>query len=208
MIDILFPVDSGLKVLEHLHQKILILLYFTISKSHFIIISKKKKQKSHFIIIPSHFTILPASQNFIFIKILFFNIFLLFLYNCHFFFIFIFPELSNSLFFFSSPSPSTSSNTQAINNHSHGTKNPSHRSETQATDQPINNHSHGTENPSAHAADLNTQSKPIKKKIITRATIGATNDQPNQSTDPPFQTHHQPILAHQSKPSSPIHDER
>ena len=45
MIDILFPVDSGLKVLEHLHQKILILLYFTISKSHFIIISKKKKTK-------------------------------------------------------------------------------------------------------------------------------------------------------------------
>ena len=37
------------------------------------------------------------------------------------------------------------------------------------------------------------QSKPIKKKIITEATIQATNDQPNrsthQSTDPPFQTH-------------------
>ena len=54
------------------------------------------------------------------------------------------------------------------------------------------------------------------KKIITGATIRATDDQPNrsthQSTDPPFPTHwstdpnhHQPIPAHRSKPSSLIH---
>ena len=49
------------------------------------------------------------------------------------------------------------------------------------------------------------------KKIITGATIRATDDQPNrpthQSTDPPFQTHHQLIPAHRSKPSLLIHDE-
>ena len=49
------------------------------------------------------------------------------------------------------------------------------------------------------------------KKIIIGATIRATDDQPNrpthQSTNPPFQTHHQLIPAHRSKPSSLIHDE-
>ena len=41
--------------------------------------------KSHFIIISYHFTIPLVSQNSIFIKILFFNLSLLFLSNCHFF---------------------------------------------------------------------------------------------------------------------------
>ena len=50
---------------EHQHWKILILLYFTIPKTYFIII-------------PYHFTIPLTSQNFIFIKILFFNLSLLF----------------------------------------------------------------------------------------------------------------------------------
>ena len=53
------------------------------------------------------------------------------------------------------------------------------------------------------------------KKIITEAIIGATDDQPNQSThrstDPSIQTHrstnpnhHQPIPTHRSKPNPPI----
>ena len=77
--------------------------------------------------------------------------------------------------------------------------------------------------PSNHQTNKATDQKPTppiwnppgqthSKKIITGATIGATNDQPNRSThrstDPPFQTHHQPIPTHQSKPSSPIHDQR
>ena len=56
------------------------------------------------------------------------------------------------------------------------------------------------------------RSKPIQKKIIIGATIRATDDQPHRSThqsiDSPFQTHHQPIPAHQSKPSLSIHNER
>ena len=47
--------------------------------------------------------------------------------------------------------------------------------------------------------------KTHSKKIITEATIGATDDQPNRSIDPPYQTHHQPIPTHRSKPSSLIH---
>ena len=53
-------------------SKNVILLCFTISKSNFIII-------------PYHFTIPPTSQNSIFIKILFFNLYLLFLSNRYFF---------------------------------------------------------------------------------------------------------------------------
>ena len=54
------------------------------------------------------------------------------------------------------------------------------------------------------------RSKLIQKKIITEATIGATDDQPNrsthQSTDPPFQTHHQSILAYNPLQPQPNHD--
>ena len=113
-----------------------------------------------------HYTILfynsSSSQNSISIKILFFNISLLF---CHFFKTHISQAFQPSLFF-NPASPSTFSNTQPINNHSHGTKNPSHQT-TQATDQPINNHSHSTKNPSAHAVDSKpTGANPLKKIII------------------------------------------
>ena len=87
-------------------SKNVILLCFTISKSNFIII-------------PYHFTIPPTSQNSIFIKILFFNLSLLFLSNRYFFQTrrdSIFLGLS-IVFFFSSVSlnlqhkPQTQSNT-------------------------------------------------------------------------------------------------
>ena len=60
------------QLLEHQHQKIL---------SYSILPS----QKVTLLFIPYHFTIPPASQNSIFIKILFFNLSLLFISNCHFF---------------------------------------------------------------------------------------------------------------------------
>ena len=65
----------------------------------------------YFIIIPYHFTIPPASQNSIFIKILFFNLSLLFLSNHHFFSYFGMIQFSWAFqhYFFSSLSPSTSS---------------------------------------------------------------------------------------------------
>ena len=69
---------------EHSHQKILILLYFTIPKCHFIIILY-------------HFIISPTSQNSIFIKILFFNHSLLFISNRY-----IFSDLAGISSFFSS----------------------------------------------------------------------------------------------------------
>ena len=75
---------SQLCTLEHQYQKILILLYFTIPKGHFIII-------------PYHFTIFPTSQNSIFIKILFFNHSLLFISNHY-----IFSDLVGISSFFSS----------------------------------------------------------------------------------------------------------
>ena len=70
-------------------------------------------------------------------------------------------------------------------------KYPSHRFETQAADL--------KPKPSKIPSKTKTKTKPklkqhhwsklIKKKIIIGATIGATDDQPNRSTDPPFQTH-------------------
>ena len=115
-----------------------------------------------------HYTILfynsSTSQNSISIKILFFNISLLFLYNCHFVFRLIFPRLSNNLFFFplllpqplATHKPSTTTTTAPKTQATDQLKPPINPStstdttpKTQATDQPINNHSHGTKNPSA-----------------------------------------------------------
>ena len=83
--------------LEHQHQKI---LSYSISS-----------QKATLLLISYHFTIPSASQKSIFIKILFFNISLLFLSNRHFFFQNLawinFPWLSNSIFFPQSPSTSS-----------------------------------------------------------------------------------------------------
>ena len=62
----------GSRLLEHQHQRIL---------SYFILPS----QKATLLLLPYHFTIPSASQNSIHIKILFFNLSLLFLSNRHFF---------------------------------------------------------------------------------------------------------------------------
>ena len=67
-------------------------------------------QKATLLLIPYHFTIPPTSKNSIFIKILFFNLSLLFISN-RFFQIGVieshFPWLSQQPFFFSSLSPLT-----------------------------------------------------------------------------------------------------
>ena len=100
---------------------------------------------------------------------------------------------------------STEPHTQTIKpvraNNGHHTHHPSHRSA---------NPSHRLE---THAADLRPSifethwSKPIQKKIITGATIGATDDQP---TDPPTnqKIHRFKPTINRSKPSSSIHDKR
>ena len=153
-----------------------------------------KNSLYHYIIL---FYNISTSQNFIFIKILFFNISLLILYNCQFFLRLIFPRLSNHLYFLTLLLP------QPLATHNPSTTIAT-APKTQATDQPINNHnhSHGTKNLSAHAADLKPTGANPLKKIITGATIGATDDQPtrstHRSTDPLFQTHHQPIPAYRS----------
>ena len=83
---------------------------------------------------------------------------------------------------------------------------------TQATDQQTQATDQKPTPPISNPAYLKPTGANQLKKIITGATIGATDDQPNRSThrskDLLFQTHHQPIPAHRSKPSSPIHDER
>ena len=123
-----------------------------------------------------HYTILfyntSTSQNSISIKILFFNIFLLFLYNCQFFLdsyflgfptIFFFPLLLPQPLATHKPStttataPKTQATNQPINNHSHDTKNPSHRS-THQQPQPWH------QKPISPCRRFEThRSKPIKK---------------------------------------------
>ena len=77
---------------EYQHQEIPILFYFTFSKNHFIIISY-------------HFTIFLTFQNYILIKILFFNFSLLFFSNHHFFLdlVFRFPTVIFFPFFLPQP---------------------------------------------------------------------------------------------------------
>ena len=115
-----------------------------------------------------HYTILfyntSTSQNSISIKILFFNISLLFLYNCHFFLDSYFLGFPTIFFFFplllpqplATHKPSTTTTTAPKTQATDQLKPPINPStstdttpKTQATDQPINNHSHGTKNPSA-----------------------------------------------------------
>ena len=68
-------------------------------------------------------------------------------------------------------------------------RNPRRKFETQTTDQKNHHRSKPIQKKSSPEPPNQTHSK----KIITKATIEATDDQPNrfthQSTDPPFQTH-------------------
>ena len=97
-------------LLEHQHQRM---------PSYFILPS----QKATLLLIPYHFTIPPTSQNSIFIKILFFNLSLLFLSNRYFFQTrrdSIFLGFSIVFFFLSLPQPLA----QTTNTNKHKPSNP------------------------------------------------------------------------------------
>ena len=145
--------------------------------------------KNHFIIYTILFYNTSTSQNSISIKILFFNISLLFLYNCH-FFSDSFRRLSNNLFFYSpSPSIATHKNPSApqpINNHCRAThQQPQPRHLNPSVPKPINNHnpSHRTKNPS-HRSTQATDPRHQKPKprhlnpstTTTTATAPKTQD--------------------------------
>ena len=136
-----------------------------------------------------HYTILfynsSTSQNSISIKILFFNISLLFLYNCHFVFRLIFPRLSNNLFFFPLLLP------QPLATHKPSTSIATAAPKTQATDQlkpPIN-------------PSTTTATAPKTHQHLNPSTTTATAPQPISTS-----THQQPQPQpwHQ-KPISPCH---
>ena len=97
-------------LLEHQHQRM---------PSYFILPS----QKATLLLIPYHFTIPPTSQNSIFIKILFFNLSLLFLSNRYFFQTrcdSIFLGFPTVFFFLSLPQPLA----QTTNTNKHKPSNP------------------------------------------------------------------------------------
>ena len=187
-------------------MKIPMLLYFIILKHHFIIILY-------------HFTILSASQNSIFINILFFNLSLLFLSN-HFSisfsqafqqpFLFLSLSTSNtgsthnthtpmihrSTYPNSSPHPHPHTQTQTSNqqqSHTHKHK-PSIEPHTQ-TIKPVGaNNGHHIHHPShrseTHTADL--KPRPPIKKIITEASPF----KPIQKKSLPEQIHSNPFKKH------------
>ena len=158
-----------LTLLEHWHQTILILLYFTIPKRHFIIIS-------------SHFTIPPTSQNSIFIKILFFNLSLLFFSNQN----FCFPRLSNNLFFFLSFSLNLW--------HRINTQNP--HTDPWYTNQPIQTHHHSPTHTHTH---IRKNTKTHRNKHKHRAPSNLKNPETHRnkhkqkSTQTHTHTHHQTL---------------
>ena len=180
--------------------------------------------KTYFIIIPSYFTILPHPKILFLLK----YYFLIFLYyffitvifvRTHFLgfpTIFFFPLLLPQPLATHKPStttataPKTQATDQPINNHSHDTKNSSHRS-THQQSQPWH------QKPISPCRRFEThQSKPIQKKSSLEPPsdlqmINPTDPPTDQQihrfkcTDQPIQTHHQSIPAHRSKPSLSIH---